>query len=399
METTLQVALDVGSRCHRVAVGTNGGELLDEFDVEHTARGFAQFFVRVSGHAQDRPVEVAMEAYNGWARPLDRLILERHWRLFNVNNLKLARYKEMFPAPAKTDVIDARRMLELFRLRHTGRLSREVLQPVVTAPAVNDQLKRLSRRRRQLVHDRVRVLSRMIPDLQACCPGLLELTTDVGNLWFINLLAARDDLRQLARMRQVSLLKIPAIGRKYAADVRAWQAGASFSTEVELVGPMIVADARRILALGVEIKALETRLEALVRDSDLGRRIDSIPGFGLICSAELAGEIGTLERFTQEGSLAMYVGMAPLDYQSGSTHRSRRPRQVNRHAKAAMMVGAAAHAHCCEQAAAYYAKKRSEGKAHNQAVRALGRQLCRVLWSMLHGQREYRLPGFEPKSI
>ncbi|MBA5608881.1 IS110 family transposase, partial [Duganella sp. FT3S] len=85
---------------------------------------------------------------------------------------------------------------------------------------------------------------------------------DVGNLWFINLLAARDDLRQLARMRQVSLLKIPAIGRKYAADVLAWQAGASFSTEVELVGPMIVADARRILALGVEIKALETRLEA-----------------------------------------------------------------------------------------------------------------------------------------
>ena len=46
METTLQVALDIGSRRHRVAVGTNSGEFLDEFDVDHTAQGFAQFFSR-----------------------------------------------------------------------------------------------------------------------------------------------------------------------------------------------------------------------------------------------------------------------------------------------------------------------------------------------------------------
>ena len=331
-----------------------------------------------------------MEAYNGWARPLDRLILERNWRLFNVNNLKLARYKEMFPTPAKTDAIDARRMLELFRLRHTGKLAREVLQPVAAAPAVNDQLKRLTRRRRQLVNDKVRVLTRMVPDLQACCPGLLALTTDVDNLWFLNLLAARDDLRQLAKMRQASLLKIPAIGRKYAADVRAWQGRCCLSDEVELVGPMIVADARRVLALRLEIKALECRLEALARDSELAKRIDTIPGFGLICSAELAGEIGTLDRFEHESGLAMYVGMAPVDHQSGNMRHSRRPRQVNCHAKAAMMVEAASHAHQCTQAATYYAKKRIQGKAHNQAVRALGRQLCRVIWSMLRNQRDYR---------
>jgi hypothetical protein len=33
-----------------------------------------------------------MEGYNGWARPLDRQVLLRGWRLYNVNNLKLARY-------------------------------------------------------------------------------------------------------------------------------------------------------------------------------------------------------------------------------------------------------------------------------------------------------------------
>ena len=34
-----------------------------------------------------------MEGYNGYARPLDRLIQEKGYRLFNVNNLKLARLR------------------------------------------------------------------------------------------------------------------------------------------------------------------------------------------------------------------------------------------------------------------------------------------------------------------
>lgn len=39
----------------------------------------------------------------------------------------------------------------------------------------------------------------------------------------------------------------------------------------------------------------------------------------------------------------------------------------------------------------YYEKKRAEGKAHNQAIRALGRHLCRVLYRMLKHGEAYRL--------
>jgi len=54
------------------------------------------------------PVSIGMEGHGGWARPLDEMILGKGWTLLNVNNLKLARYKEIFPSPAKTDAIDAR---------------------------------------------------------------------------------------------------------------------------------------------------------------------------------------------------------------------------------------------------------------------------------------------------
>ncbi len=63
------------------------------------------------------PIAVAMEGYNCHVRPLDSLVKARGWRLFNVNNLKLARFKEIFPAAAKSDRIDSAKTLELFQLR------------------------------------------------------------------------------------------------------------------------------------------------------------------------------------------------------------------------------------------------------------------------------------------
>ena len=36
---SLQLLVDVGTRCHRVAVGLTGGDPLEEFEISHTAEG------------------------------------------------------------------------------------------------------------------------------------------------------------------------------------------------------------------------------------------------------------------------------------------------------------------------------------------------------------------------
>jgi transposase len=390
MESELQVAIDVGSRVHRVAVGDADGHLLDQFDVYHTARGMDRFFDRIARFSPGT-VAVAMEGYNGWARPLDQRILAHGWKLYNVNNLKLARYKEIFPAPAKSDNIDSLRMLELFRMRQSLHVSRDVLQLVVAAPSENDKLKQLTRRRRQLVNDKIRLIARMVSMLQALCPGLLELTGAVDNIWFLSLLTARADVRKLPGLRDSTLRSLPGVGRKYAALIKTWQREALLADDADWTGPMLNSDAHRLLALKREIDELERQITALSAESELARRLASIPGFGLVCSAELAGEIGDLARFEGETGLAFYLGMAPLTNSSGSFHGSKRPRQVNRHAKFAMMNAAAHHLKQVPESLRYYTKKRTEGKAHNQAVRCVGRQLARVIWSMVSRQRDYEV--------
>ncbi|HEU68126.1 MAG TPA: hypothetical protein ENN53_02735 [Candidatus Acetothermia bacterium] len=116
-----------------------------------------------------------------------------------MNNLKLARFREIFRGAAKTDRLDTRKILELFQLKDHLPLAKDVRQEVPRVPLVNEKVKRLSRRRRQLVNEKVRVVNRMQADLQAVCPELLRF------------LSSRDDLRKLARMHRKSVLEISGI--------------------------------------------------------------------------------------------------------------------------------------------------------------------------------------------
>jgi transposase len=389
----LRVSVDVGYRRHSVAMGLSSGEVLEEFEIDHRPEGFQEFFARIEKQrkTKDCRVAVAMEGYNGHARPLDSLVRERGYRLYNLNNLKFARFKEIFPGAAKSDRIDARKGLELFQLGDHLPLAKEVLQEVSGTASENEVLKRLTRRRRRLVNERVRVVNNLQADLQAVCPGLLEITREASNQWFLNFLLSADTLPQLARLKRSTLLKIPSVGVKSAAIIEAWQKRCHFSQEVQWVGEMIQEDAKRCLELDEKIKRLEAKIAEVARGSKIAKILRSIPGFGAVCTSELAGEIGTIERFASEGSISLYLGMSTLDNRSGKYQGTKAPKHVNTRAKAAMMIGVDRHRKYVPESQRYYEKKRSEGKKHNQAIRALGRHLGRIIYKMLTEEREYQI--------
>lgn len=389
----LRVSVDVGYRRHSVAMGLSSGEVLEEFEIDHRPEGFEEFFSRIEKQRKKKhyAVAVAMEGYNGHARPLDSLVRERGYRLYNLNNLKFARFKEIFPGAAKSDRIDARKGLELFQLSDHLPLAKEVLQEVRGTPPENEVLKRLTRRRRRLVNERVRVVNNLQADLQAVCPGLLEITGEASNQWFLSFLVSADTLPQLARLKRGTLLKIPSVGVKSASIIEGWQKRAHFSQEVDWVGEMIQEDAKRCLELDEKIKRLQAQIAEVAKGSKIAKTLRSIPGFGAVCTSELAGEIGTIERFASEGSLSLYLGMSMLDNSSGKYQGTKAPKHVNTRAKAAMMIAVDRHRKYVPESQRYYEKKRSEGKKHNQAIRALGRHLSRIIYKMLTEQRQYQI--------
>lgn len=392
MRQELLVGVDVGCRSHHVAIA-EAGKIVSRFAITHDSHGFARFFAEIALRARQQKamsVLVGMEGMNGYARPLDQLVQKRGYQLINVNNLKLARFKEIFAAPAKTDRIDADQIVSLMMMAPLMEQMKESLQSVPELSDAQMQLKRLCRRRRQLVQEKITVQNRMQADLQAVCPGFLDIVKQVDLLYVLRFLSFRSDLRQLARLKPQTIESIYGIGKATAKKLACWQESATFGMEIAWVGPMIVEDAKRILALKSKIAELELSMKKLIEQSELASLILSIPGFGLVCAAEIAGEIGAVSRFESEAGLALYLGMAPLDNSSGKYKGTKTARQVNKRAKAAMMTAIGIHRRIVPESKAHYNKKRAEGKTYNQALRSLGRHMVRVIWRMIQDNRVYQ---------
>ena len=85
----------------------------------------------------------------------------------------------------------------------------------------------------------------------------------------------------------------------------------------------------------------------------------------------------------QRAHLASYAEIAPVTRRSGASIRGERPSRCgNKKLKRAVFLSAFAALHH-PPTRAYYDRKRAEGKRHNQAIIALARRRCDVLFAML----------------
>jgi transposase len=108
-----------------------------------------------------------------------------------------------------------------------------------------------------------------------------------------------------------------------------------------------------------------------------------IPGCGSLTAAKIVAETAQVARFPTEGHFARYAGTAPVPASSGASHRQRFNRRGNRQLNAALHRIAITQLRIHEPAKDYVAKKRAEGESKTEAIRALKRQLSRVVFTTL----------------
>jgi len=113
-----------------------------------------------------------------------------------------------------------------------------------------------------------------------------------------------------------------------------------------------------------------------------------IPGCASLTAAKIVAETAQVGRFPTEGHFARYAGTAPVPASSGATHRHRFNRRGNRQLNAALHRIAVTQLRTHEPAKLYVAKKRSEGMSKTEAIRALKRQLSRVVFRTMTSMTE-----------
>lgn len=146
------------------------------------------------------------------------------------------------------------------------------------------------------------------------------------------------------------------------------------------------------LAVRNRLAQLDKELEALVARHPDGALIRSLPGMGVILSAEFIATAGDITRFRSPDALAAAAGLAPILRQSGKASALRRAYGGDKALKRVFYQSAFCAVSTKDPTSkAFYDRKRREGHRHVQALVALARRRVTVLWAML----QHRTP-FNP---
>ena len=186
-----------------------------------------------------------------------------------------------------------------------------------------------------------------------------------------------------ARMATRLLKRAPRIGRRLAEEITQ----ALSEQTVVVVGTNAAATvlprlAEQLAALRRQRTEIAVVVEKLVEAHPLSPVLTSMPGVGVRTAARLLTEV-VGKHFESAGHLAAYAGLAPVTRRSGSSIRGEHPsRRGNKILKRALFLSAFA-ALRDPTSRTYYDRKVAQGKRHNQALIALARRRCDVLFAML----------------
>jgi transposase len=231
------------------------------------------------------------------------------------------------------------------------------------------------------------VLLGVFPGLEAA----LDLKRE-GALLTVTKVATPTAARRLGAARLFRWLKARGVRKAEDLAERVIAAAKAQRRELPAAEPKsaLAAElASEMLRSRERLAELDRRLEELLAHNPQAKIVRSLPGMGVVFTAEFLAEVGNLGRFASADSLAAAAGIAPVLRASGAWSHQRRARRGNKVLKRLLYRSAFSCISYHQRSEDFYRKKRAEGKGHHQAVIALARRRVNVLWAMLRDGQTY----------
>ncbi len=383
------VGVDAGKAFHWAhALDASGAEIFSR-RVENDEGSLSALIDEMLSLAED--LVWAIDQPGGGAALLLALLWERGQRVLYVPGLAVDRARDAYRGESKTDARDARLIADQARMRADF----SKLAPEEGAIA---ELRLLLARRRDLIVDQTRAITRLREALLSLFPAL-ERALDLGakgSLVLLTRYQSPEKIRRVGHKRLTAHLK--GRGVKGAEGLAKKALAAARTQNVELPAQEV---ASRICAeIAGEILALKERLAVL--DKEIASRffarpeapiLASLPGMGPLLGAEFLVACGDLSVFESADQLAAYAGLVPAARDSGKrVGNNRRMRGGNKVLKRVFFLSAFSSLRSSPHSRAFYDRKRREGKRHTQALIALARRRVNVLWAMLRDGTTFESP-------
>jgi len=297
--------------------------------------------------------------------------------------LAMRRIADLHPGEAKTDARDAAIIAETARtmphtLRSIAVADEQVAELTMLCGFDDDlagQITQVSNRIRGLLTQIHPALERVIgPRLDH--PAMLAL---------LRKHPSPDALRTagVKRLGNLLLKHAPRKGQVWAEEITAALGQQSVTvTGTNAAALVLPRLAEQLETLRTQRNQIAAEVERLVEAHPLHPVLTSMPGVGVRTAARLLTEVAG-KTFPTASHLAAYAGLAPVTRRSGTSIRGEHPsRRGNKILKRTLFLSAFA-ALRDPDSRAYYDRKITQGKRHNQALIALARRRSDVLFAML----------------
>lgn len=393
-EVDIFIGVDVGkSNHHAVAIDSTGKKLLDRALPQDEAK-LRAIIKAVAGKGTvllvvDQPSTIG-------ALPV--AVAQAEGILVGyIPGLAMRRIADLHPGEAKTDARDAAIIAEAARsLPHT-------LRSIVVADEQAAELSMLCgfdddlAKQATATSNRIRgLLTQIHPALERVIgkhldhPAMAELLITYPS---------PDKLRKAGLNRVTTLMSrhAPRAGKGWATEIfTALDEQTVVVAGTNAAGIVLPQLSTMLKQLRTSRQEILTKVESLVEAHPLHEVLTSMPAIGVRTEARIITEVAGKE-FQSAGHLASYAGLAPVTWRSGTSIRGDHPsKKGNKSLKRAFFLSAFA-ALKDPLSRGYYDRKRAEGKRHNQALIALARRRCDVLFAMLRDGTFYEAPT--PKTI
>ena len=402
----LYVGIDVGSLDNSAYIMRPDGEKHSSFPIQNSIEGAKTVSARVVAALTELEITnavIGIEATGVYGQNLiyflrEDAALKRFDRKFHVLNPKqVQKFKEAYPELPKTDAVDAFVIADNLRF---GRITKAVLEDDYRY----DALRTLTRARFFATQNLVREKQRFMNLLFLKCSGLAQDKAfsdnfGVAAMELYSYFETPDTLAKMSVKELSAFLAEKGKNRFPDPDKVAKAVIAAAKNSYSLPDPVNASVSQAISISTSSIRATQAQIKAL--DAEIERQFENIPnvltsvrGIGPVYSAGIIAEVGNIDRFSGQASLAKYAGLAWTRHQSGTFEgeNTRLIKSGNKFLKYYLCEAAFSLVRCDTEYKSYYNLKYKEVNKyqHKRALALTARKLVRLIFRLLKDNRLYK---------
>ena len=406
--STLYVGIDVSSKTNVIYLMKPDGSKHSNFSVANSLDGARQLVKRVLSALTSESLDsvvIGLEATSVYGDNLvcflrEDATLNPFDKKFHVLNAKqVKKFKDAYSDLPKNDYMDSFIIADCLRF---GRINKEVYLDDYRYQA----LKNLTRSRFYAVQNLTKEKQRFLNHLFMKYSSLTQEKV-FSNTFSVTALAVYEEFESVDELAYMDLQELTDFikekGKNRFPDPDAVAQAIQKAARSSYRLPKTINDSiNQVLSLSISsMRALETQIKEFDKAIEeqlklIPNTLQSIKGIGPVYCAGIIAEVGDINRFKNQASLAKYAGLAWTQYQSGNfeAEHTQLIRSGNRFLKYYLCEAAWSLVRCdAEYSRFYHLKYKEVNKGqHKRALALTARKLVRLIFRLLKDNRLYISP-------